>query len=262
MGAKSCEFKSRRPDPLSAPGESDERLDPAADAGILEDVAHPLGARRVVRVDDRFGRPLPDRQRGDRDGHVLSGSLLAEVVVERCEVERLARDRRERLVDGPDVNALARVITLREHDVTPLDVVQDEHPRHGGHCYTAARMKSVLVVDDGTELLDLARRALEKAGYAVDTFTAAEPALDILRRGFKPSIVLLDVLLPGMDGFEFLGEVAKHVPDLPVLVMSGVVDLTRLPAGMRVAGRLEKPFTPEQLVAAVNRALTASGGRF
>ena len=123
-------------------------------------------------------------------------------------------------------------------------------------------MKSVLVVDDGVELLELARRSLEKAGYAVDTFTAAEPALEGLRNGWKPSLVLLDVLLPGMDGFEFLGELAKHVPSLPVILMSGVVDLTRLPAGMRVAGRLEKPFTPEQLVTAVNRALTASGGRF
>ena len=116
-------------------------------------------------------------------------------------------------------------------------------------------MKTVLVIDDSDELCTLARSALEKVGYAVDTAQKVEPAIELLHTGLKPSLVVLDALLPGRDGFDFLRAAAEIAPDLKVLLVSGWIDLSRLPPNVKVAGKLEKPFTPDQLVAAVRAAV-------
>ena len=116
-------------------------------------------------------------------------------------------------------------------------------------------MKSVLVIDDSEEFFTLARGALERVGYAVDTCQQVEPALELLGYGLRPSLVVLDALMPGRDGFDFIKAAAEIAPDLKVLLVSGWVDLAALPASVKVTGKLEKPFTPDQLVDAVRSAV-------
>ena len=116
-------------------------------------------------------------------------------------------------------------------------------------------MKTVLVIDDSEEFCSLARVALEKAGYAVDTCRQVEPGLELLQSGLRPSLVVLDALMPGRDGFDFIRAAAEIAPELKVLLVSGWVDLHSLPASVKVTGKLEKPFTPEKLVETVRAAV-------
>ena len=81
-------------------------------------------------------------------------------------------------------------------------------------------------------------------------------AQELLREGgFR--LVIADVLLPGQDGLSFLAELAGSTPGLPVLMCSGFPtgELIARCRSSRAAGFLAKPFTPEELLAAVRAAL-------
>lgn len=84
----------------------------------------------------------------------------------------------------------------------------------------------VLVVDDDAALLMVVREVLEQAGYEVLAVTSGEVALTSLEN-FLPDIVLLDVLMPEMDGYATCLEIAKHQfgADIPILMMTGLRDL-------------------------------------
>ena len=76
----------------------------------------------------------------------------------------------------------------------------------------------VLVVDDDLGLLDMAGEVL-KSDYAVSFATSGPEALELIRSGFIPTIILLDIDMPGMDGFEML-ERLREMPgarDVPVV---------------------------------------------
>ena len=121
-------------------------------------------------------------------------------------------------------------------------------------------MKTVLVVDDSAELCALARTALEKNGYAVDTVQEIAPAVELLRTGLRPSLVVLDCIIPVADGFEFLKVAKELAPDLQVILVSGTLDLSTLSPDVKVRGKLQKPFTPDQLVSAVRDVIGGPRG--
>jgi CheY-like chemotaxis protein len=85
----------------------------------------------------------------------------------------------------------------------------------------------VLVVDDDAELRALLRRMLEPAGYRVVEADNGRAALDRLR-DVTPSVVLLDLMMPEMDGFEFVAEFRRHEPwrAIPIVVITAK-DLSR-----------------------------------
>ena len=66
--------------------------------------------------------------------------------------------------------------------------------------------KKILIVDDDSFLLDMYALKFSQSGYDVTTGLGALPALEKLHGGFVPDIILLDIVMPGMDGFEFLGK--------------------------------------------------------
>ncbi|HVO29555.1 MAG TPA: response regulator [bacterium] len=119
--------------------------------------------------------------------------------------------------------------------------------------------KTILILDDEPQLRTAARRALEKAGFEVEDLASAVRGLERLRADPPPALVLLDVLMPEMDGWEFLAALAKDpaAAKVPVVLCSATVDLehSKLPAGIDVAGKIDKPFTSVTLVDAVKRAL-------
>jgi DNA-binding response OmpR family regulator len=81
----------------------------------------------------------------------------------------------------------------------------------------------VLVVEDDTFLASAYHAKLEKSGYIVQISRDGEVALVDVKE-FKPDIILLDLLMPGKDGFDFLAEV-KNIPgaaDIPVIVSSNL----------------------------------------
>ena len=113
----------------------------------------------------------------------------------------------------------------------------------------------ILVVDDDPQTLRYVRDALTEAGYAV--FVTGDPeALPELIRSHQPSLVLLDVVLPGTDGIELM-ESVPELADLPVIFISvygrDETIVRALDAG--AADYIVKPFSPSELTARVRAAL-------
>lgn len=90
----------------------------------------------------------------------------------------------------------------------------------------------VFFVDDDTFLLDMYSIKFSKNGYDVKVSTSPEDALKKIRDGFSPDIVLLDVVMPGMDGIELLATIRKEklIPNAVVIMLtnqSGSLDIER-----------------------------------
>ena len=117
----------------------------------------------------------------------------------------------------------------------------------------------VLIVDDDAGLREFLRANLEIEGYLVREAESAEEGLAALEE--EPAdLILLDVMMPGMNGWEMLQRVqAKHgVGAIPVIMFSGQVDEAAATAEERGAQAfIGKPFEPEQLLASTKQLLRA-----
>lgn len=106
----------------------------------------------------------------------------------------------------------------------------------------------ILVVDDDPQVRATIVRALTELGYQTGEAADGESALQALRAAERPLLVILDYVMPGMDGAEVAREIAAIDPDLPVLFSTGHAALRALRAA---AGEdvpvLEKPFTLDEL---------------
>jgi CheY-like chemotaxis protein len=115
-------------------------------------------------------------------------------------------------------------------------------------------MVSVLVVDDESDIREAVSELLAEEGYAVLGAASGAEALKQLR-DHRPALVLLDLMMPGMSGWEFRAA-QKGDPDLskiPVIVLSA---LGRT-AGVDADGYLQKPFEVQQLLDAVKAQVAA-----
>jgi two-component system, OmpR family, copper resistance phosphate regulon response regulator CusR len=118
----------------------------------------------------------------------------------------------------------------------------------------------ILVVEDEPRILSFLRRGLEAQGFVVDA--AGDGATGLRRaRANRYDLVILDLLLPGLDGLSVLRELARCEPSLPVLVLSARSDLRTKLRGFELGARdyVSKPFALDELVARVRAQLRASG---
>ena len=118
---------------------------------------------------------------------------------------------------------------------------------------------TVLVVDDEAEIVDLMRDFLEAAGFKVQTASRGEEAIAALDRG-DAECVLLDVMMPGMSGFETL-RLIRERGDVPVLFLSareGDADKIR-GLGLGADDYITKSATPAEVVARVKAVLRRAG---
>jgi CheY-like chemotaxis protein len=81
---------------------------------------------------------------------------------------------------------------------------------------------TVLIIDDDKAILDGLGELLENEGYRVATATDGRDALQLLRSGLRPCVILLDLMMPGMDGWDFRHEQIKDddLRDIPVVVIT------------------------------------------
>ena len=110
----------------------------------------------------------------------------------------------------------------------------------------------VLIVDDDPNLLEVTSFVIESEGMAVETARNGEEALALLRTGRLPRLVLLDLMMPVMSGWEFLEEVAKDasLKPIPVVVLTaadraqvpGVVEVLRKPMDLRALLRVVERY--------------------
>jgi CheY-like chemotaxis protein len=113
----------------------------------------------------------------------------------------------------------------------------------------------ILVVEDEPGPRATMTRILRAAGYPVVAVRNGEEALARLRRDLRPSLVLLDLMLPVMDGFEFRVRQMQdpELADIPVIVLAGYADVERKAATLRPDACLRKPVDRSALLEVVRR---------
>lgn len=109
----------------------------------------------------------------------------------------------------------------------------------------------ILFVDDEEGLRDMAKAILESQGYEVLCAKDGFEGLSALEETL-PDLIISDLQMPNMDGFEFLTVVRGRFPHLPVIVMSGAFSVAHVPASVMADAYFEKSqYTPDQLIARV-----------
>lgn len=118
----------------------------------------------------------------------------------------------------------------------------------------------ILVAEDDRALASFMREVLENAGYKVRLAPNGRVALDDLEQ-HSFALVVLDLVMPGMDGIEFRLRQLQHSSRwlTPVLVVSGHDRVETLALSIKAEGCLSKPFTADELIEAVREVLAARG---
>ncbi len=115
----------------------------------------------------------------------------------------------------------------------------------------------LLIIDDEPNLLDLLRRYLGRIGYEVETCGDAHAALALFQADpDRFSMAITDLSLPALNGEELIEQLRQIRPGLPALITSGYPYQPRA-AGV---GFLQKPFLPQMLAEAVEKALKGPSG--
>ncbi len=121
-------------------------------------------------------------------------------------------------------------------------------------------MKTILVVDDAPNIVELLRLYLEGAGYATLVATDGPSAVEAHRK-HRPDLVVLDVMLPGLDGFEVCRAIRREA-DTPVIMLTARTDDIDAIVGLELGADdyVTKPFNPRALVARVKAILRRTDG--
>ena len=107
---------------------------------------------------------------------------------------------------------------------------------------------TVLVVDDDERVREYVRANLELEGYSVLEAAGAEEGMALLEGDHRPQLILLDVMMPGTDGWEMLQRVQERHGSIPVVMFSGQVEGESEAASRGASGFVGKPFDPQTLV--------------
>jgi DNA-binding response OmpR family regulator len=120
-------------------------------------------------------------------------------------------------------------------------------------------MVTILVVDDEISIQELVKLYLEKEGFRVESAGSGKEALQLLD-AIKPSLVVLDIMLPDMSGFDVCRELRQRA-DVPVLMLTARKDDIDKILGLEMGADdyLTKPFNPRELVARIRAVLRRTG---
>lgn len=116
------------------------------------------------------------------------------------------------------------------------------------------KLKNVLVIDDEEEIVNAAKRMLERSGYFVNTALNGKQGIDRITQ-HKPDVIITDIIMPVMDGYEFY----KHLKNetltsrIPVIILTARPNMEDAFRALGVQGFVTKPFTVENLVEKIER---------
>lgn len=117
--------------------------------------------------------------------------------------------------------------------------------------------KKVLAIDDEPEMLNLVKFTLEQGGFEVHTCDNGRLAWDEIVK-VKPDVIVLDVMLPGIDGYSLQIKISQEAStkDVPIVVLTALEpSKTLFQKFPQVAGFMTKPFKPEELLKTVQGAV-------
>lgn len=116
--------------------------------------------------------------------------------------------------------------------------------------------KTVMAIDDQEMVLQVVASMLARSGYNVMEFSDAEKALEVLRAGVRVDVVILDVLMPKLDGVTTFQKIKEIVPGLPVILSSGMPAVEvgkQFPVSGQPKWFLQKPYGMLDLLAVVQK---------
>ena len=118
----------------------------------------------------------------------------------------------------------------------------------------------ILIIDDDEFLLDMYAVKFKEEGFEVDIAREGKEALNKIKEGASPEVVLLDIVMPGMDGFELLETIRKEklIPTSKIIMLSNLGQKEHLDKGMSLGAAdyiVKAYFTPSEVVKKVNEVL-------
>src|SRR5690349_9526121 len=116
---------------------------------------------------------------------------------------------------------------------------------------------NILLVDDEPGMVRYIRTLLEVDDYTVETASTGEEALQRVEKGLRPDLVLLDLLMPGIDGLQTLEQLRQLVPGMKVVMLSCVSDTRKVVQAIRLGAHdyLTKPFQKSELDTVLDQCL-------
>jgi len=116
--------------------------------------------------------------------------------------------------------------------------------------------KHILVVDDEPDLCWNFRQILESEGYKVSTANGGEEAIDIVKKG-NIDLIIMDVMLPGIDGIETYRRIKKMGANLPVIMITGYTSTNKAMEAIKLGAvdYITKPFSNEYIINLIKSVL-------
>jgi CheY-like chemotaxis protein len=127
-------------------------------------------------------------------------------------------------------------------------------------------MASILVIDDDRAILTTVKILLERSAHAVEAVDNSRAGLKLFETQ-KFDLLIVDIFMPGIDGFETMNLVRQSRPEVPIIVMSGhqvrsgserAPDFLYMATKLGAVSSLQKPFRPNELLTAVTESLSDS----
>jgi two-component system, chemotaxis family, chemotaxis protein CheY len=118
-------------------------------------------------------------------------------------------------------------------------------------------MKTILVVDDSATMVLSLKSSLEIAGFKVDTAADGQVAMDKVRAGTKPDLIITDINMPRMDGLQFIAAVRKLLRFTPILALTTESQQTKRDEARKLgaSGWLVKPVSGADLLKVIKQVL-------
>jgi DNA-binding NtrC family response regulator len=118
----------------------------------------------------------------------------------------------------------------------------------------------ILIVDDDKEICDYMETFLARDGFAVRTLTSPQDAVEEVRSG-KYHLVILDLMMPKIDGIELLRQIRRVDTDIAVIIFTGYPSLETAVASMKldVVDYIKKPFNPDEFKDVIERVMKRKG---
>jgi DNA-binding response OmpR family regulator len=120
--------------------------------------------------------------------------------------------------------------------------------------------KRILCIEDEAEMIELMRLVLEREGFEVIGAMGGEQGLKVVKQE-KPDLILLDLMMPGMDGWEVYRQMRadKELADIPVVIVTAKAQSIDKVLGLqvaKVADYITKPFGPKDLLGSVQKVFS------